>query len=395
MQIALQKKALTLGEYETSSLGLRAYNDEATALSLENCADAVHFLYPEILTGNLAKFTTSFAGTTLYAIKANPHPSLLTFMWKHGIRSFEAASIREIRFILSLLPDAEIYYMHPVKSRQSIREAYQLGVRAFAFDCAEELYKIETGTDHAEDLSLFLRLHMDQADARYPLNDKFGLSLNEAPLILQRMQSSANKLGVTFHVGSQCMNPDAYRHALSQVRMVVDQAGVDIHAIDVGGGFPVSYPGMDNIDLAPYFDTIKQAIAEFDFGDVDLLCEPGRALSGNAGAVAVRVELKKSSNLYLNDGTYGALFDAGISNWKYPLSVVTSDGRTLDPSESDYKFYGPTCDSLDMMAGPYKLPADIEEGDWIIFHHLGAYGYAMQTKFNGFYSDTVVEISAL
>ncbi len=394
MQIALYERNLSRDDKDKLTLGFKVYPNKETAIRNENCADALHIMYPDQLARNVGLFLNSFKGSTLYAVKANPHASLLPFMWGRGITQFEAASIREVEFILSILPEAEIYFMHPVKSRHAIKKAYELGVKAFAFDCLEELIKIEEETGYATDLKLFLRLHMDQSDARYPLNDKFGLPVLEAPLMLQRVQKTTKDIGVTFHVGSQCMNPIAYRQAIAQVRTVVDQAGVEITALDIGGGFPVVYPDMAEIDLGNYFKVIEQAVEDYRFGDIELLCEPGRAIAGDAGAVAVRVELRKSNNLYLNDGTYGALFDAGISNWKYLLSVVSKDGRALSQDNADFKFYGPTCDSLDVMAGPYSLPTDIQEGDWIVFHHLGAYGYAMQTGFNGFYSDTVLEISA-
>ncbi len=374
--------------------GLRAYASEETALDMESCDDAVHFLYPERLIENATKFVSGFGGATLYAIKANPNPSLIKLFWDTGIRRFETASIREIEMLSAMLPEAEIYFMHPVKSRRAIARAYELGVRNFAFDCADELRKIEEETGHADDLRLFLRLHMEQTDALHPLNDKFGVPMQEAPLVLQRMAGFGHKLGVTFHVGSQCMDPTAYRTALAKVRAIVDQAGVELDAVDVGGGFPVFYPGMEPAPLETYFGQIDAALEEFGFNDLDIMCEPGRALVANAGTVAVRVEMRKSNRLYLNDGTYGALFDAGISKWPYPLEVISGQGVEVKGEGAKFKFYGPTCDSLDVMEGPFELPDSIEEGDWILFHHLGAYGFAMQTKFNGFYSDTVVSIEA-
>jgi len=151
---------------------------------------------------------------------------------------------------------------------------------------------------------------------------------------------------------------------------------------------------MEPVSLNTYFSAIKNAVLDAGLSEAHLICEPGRALVAEAGVVAVRVELRKGQALYLNDGTYGALFDAGVSNWKYPLRVMGAKGQEkVGAATTEFRFFGPTCDSLDVMDGPYRLTDDIEEGDWILFENLGAYGFAMQTRFNGFYSETVVSVS--
>jgi len=373
--------------------GLAIYSDEREALVVENCNDALHLYYPDKLAKQVKLFLSGFKGDCLYAVKTNPHPAILKHLWMLGVRRFEVASRREVAFVLELLPDAELYFMHPVKSRQAIRDAYERGVRVFAYDSADELRKIEEETDHAIDLNLFLRLRVDQTTAAHPLNDKFGASMSEAPLLLQRAARSASCLGLTFHVGSQCMDPASYVLAIDQLAEMLETSGCRIECLDVGGGFPVSYPGMEPPELSCYFSAIHSALANIGMGDISLLCEPGRALVAEAGSVAVRVEMRKGHMLYLNDGTYGALFDAGASAWPYPLQVVQQDMSAGQEKHSDFKFFGPTCDSLDVMEGPFSLPDTIREGDWIIFHHLGAYGYSMQTRFNGFYSDNIVAIS--
>ena len=173
---------------------------------------------------------------------------------------------------------------------------------------------------------------------------------------------------------------------------MLDGCGVKIDMIDVGGGFPVSYPDMEPAPLQEYFDAIEKALQDCGFGDLEVFCEPGRALVAAGGAVAVRVELRRGQSLYLNDGYYGALFDLGQLGWRYPVELYRA-GRLHVPSENSlFQLYGPTCDSVDKMKEHLALPDDVCEGDWIIFRHLGAYGYAMQTKFNGFYSETMVAI---
>lgn len=123
-----------------------------------------------------------------------------------------------------------------------------------------------------------------------------------------------------------------------------------------------------------------------------LICEPGRSLVAEGGSVVVRVELRKGNKLYLNDGTYGTLFDAGTPGFIFPVKAIRPGG-ILSTELCEFGFYGPTCDSLDAMKGPFQLPSDIAEGDWIEIGQLGAYGATMRTRFNGFYSDTTVEVA--
>ncbi|MCG8492318.1 MAG: type III PLP-dependent enzyme [Sneathiellales bacterium] len=372
---------------------LRLYSAVDEAIVNEACNDALHLLFPEILEKQATLFLDGFAGSSLYAIKSNPHPAVLRLLWEKGMTAFEVASLKEVEYLQKLLPDAVQYFMHPVKSREAIARSYERGVRHFAFDCLAELKKIEEETGFAKDLSLFLRVHVDETNAAYPLAGKFGASLQEMPLLLQRAAQNAERIGVTFHVGSQCMDPQDYVRSIRTVGETLKRSGIHLDMLDIGGGFPVYYPGMEPVSLTSYFEEIETAVVEAGLAQADLLCEPGRALVAEAGAVAVRVELRKGQALYLNDGTYGALFDAGVSNWKYPLRVIDREGlEKRGAAKAAFRFFGPTCDSLDVMEGPYELAENIEEGDWILFENLGAYGFAMQTRFNGFYSETVVSV---
>ena len=383
-----------VADREQALAGLRRYENEATALEIEQSNDAVHFLYINEIAEAASRFLNGFPGTCLYAAKANPHPALLRLLWAAGIRHFEVASIREIEKLRVEFPLAQLYFMHPVKSRQAINRAYALGVRHFAFDSLDELRKIKQETGHAEDLSLMLRLSVSQVGAAYPLDNKFGATLMEAPLLLTHARQIAEKVGVTFHVGSQCLEIEAYVNAIYNIANMLDGCGVKIDMLDVGGGFPVSYPDMEPAPLQDYFDAIEKALVECGFDALEIFCEPGRAMVAAGGAVAVRVELRRGQSLYLNDGTYGALFDAGQLGWAYPVELYRA-GRLHVPSENtQFQLYGPTCDSIDKMKDRLVLPDDVCEGDWIIFRHLGAYGFAMQTRFNGFYSETMVGIES-
>jgi ornithine decarboxylase len=340
---------------------------------------------PKALEKAARFFIDGFNGVPMFAVKTNPEPYILESLRRHGLRAFDVASLEEVARTRALIPEAELYFMHPVKSRHAIREAYRLhGVRNFSLDSADELAKILQETGHAKDLSLFLRLAIPNTYAELNLAEKFGAPLQEAPKLLKIMRKHAEKLGVCFHVGSQCMHPDAYRIAIRMTSEVISQAGVPIEFFNVGGGFPSIYPGMIPPAMRDYFDAIHEEFAKTKGHErMTLLAEPGRALVAESTSIIVRVELRKGNSLYINDGTYGNLFDAGTPHFIFPVRLL----RTEEPHSSDlapFSFYGPTCDSLDFMKGPFYLPNDVREGDYVEIGQLGAYGRTMVTGFNGF-----------
>ena len=371
--------------------GLPAFNSVADAIRAYEGDDAIYVLYPKKIEAAASLFLKGFPGTSIYAVKANPHPAVLKTLWASGLRGFDVASIREIDQVRAACPDADLYLMHPVKSRRTIRHAYAAGVRHFAFDCAAELGKILVETQDAGDLHLHLRLALPEGgSATMPLEGKYGAAYEDAVELLRAARPVAAKLGVCFHVGSQCMDPADYIRALSYVHGLLETADVKIESLDCGGGFPVAYPGLEPAPMQTYFDRIRKGLKMFGFEDLEIIGEPGRALCGEGGSSLARVELRKGCDLYLNEGSYGSLFDSAQCAWKYPVKLHR-DGDAASGKEA-FRFFGPTCDSMDMMAGPFELPADTREGDWIEICHLGAYGQALATSFNGFQSETTVAV---
>lgn len=375
--------------------GLPAFNTISEALHAYEGDDAVFALFPKKIAVAAETFLNGFPGETLFAVKANPHPAVLRILWSAGIRRFDVASIREIDLVQSQAKDAELYLMHPVKSRKTIRHAYARGVRHMSFDCAAELNKISDETLHADDLHLHLRIQVPKGgSSSMPLDGKFGADFADAVELLQIARPRAEKLGIAFHVGSQCMDPTDYVRTIAYVHAIVETAGVEIDSLDCGGGFPIAYPGQTPPPMQTYFDRIAKALRIYGFDQLEILGEPGRALCAEGGSTLARIELRKGGDLYLNDGSYGSLFDAAQCAWKYPVRLHQSARAKLSDqnTETDFRFFGPTCDSLDVMAGPFSLPEDASEGDWIEIQHLGAYGQAMATDFNGFQSDATVAI---
>ncbi|MEO0549440.1 MAG: type III PLP-dependent enzyme [Pseudomonadota bacterium] len=371
--------------------GLPVFSSIAAALNAYDGDDAIYVLYPKVIEAAAQTFLNGFPGKTLYAVKANPHPAVLRTLWASGVRAFDVASIREIDLLRETCPDAELYLMHPVKSRKTIRHAYASGVRHFAFDCAAELGKILVETQDSDDLHLHLRLSLPQGgSASMPLDGKYGASYKDAIDLLRAARPVSQKLGVCFHVGSQCMDPADYIQALAYVHGLLEVSGVVIDSLDCGGGFPIAYPGLTPPPMADYFARIEKGFKIFGFETLEIIGEPGRALCGEGGSTLARVELRKGNDLYLNEGSYGSLFDAANCAWKYPVKLHRK-GAVSEESEG-FRFFGPTCDSLDTMMGPFNLPSDIHEGDWIEICHLGAYGQALATNFNGFQSETTIAV---
>ncbi len=371
--------------------GLPVFNSIEAVIDAYTGDDAIYVLYPKVIEAAARTFLEGFPGKVLYAVKANPHPAVLKILWAAGLRAFDVASIREIDLVRTVCPDAELYLMHPVKSRQTIRHAYAEGVRHFAFDCAAELGKILIETNDAQDLHLHLRLALPKGgSASMPLEGKYGADYDTSVQLLNAASAVANKLGICFHVGSQCMDPADYIRALSHAHAVCEQAAVQIDSLDCGGGFPVAYPGMTPPAITDYFDRIEKGLKIYGFSDLEIIGEPGRALCGEGGSTLARIELRKGRDLYLNEGSYGSLFDAANCAWKYPVKLHREED--VSSNVTGYRFFGPTCDSLDTMNGPFELPSDAGEGDWIEICHLGAYGQAMATDFNGFQSDTTVAV---
>ncbi|TAK99689.1 MAG: type III PLP-dependent enzyme [Rhodospirillaceae bacterium] len=395
----------------TSAPIYRSVDDVAKRLKPEA---PVECIFPEAIRSQARRFLDLFPGRVLYAVKCNPNPEMLQHMYAAGIRNFDVASLEEARTVAGLFPDATMHFMHPVKSREAIRAAYKMGIRSFSLDSTSELMKILEETRSAKNLHLYVRLAVGNNAAAYDLSGKFGAAPGSAAELLRHARKVAHKLGICFHVGSQCMSPEAYRTAIERAAEVIAKSKVKVDVVDVGGGFPATYPGMTPPPLENFISTIVSAAQPLVDQGAELWCEPGRAMVADGASMLVRVTLRKGRRLYINDGTYGSLFDAGSLGWRYPVRLVRpkATGRATNaakdaareaggrgfstklPSEKlvPFVFYGPTCDTMDKMKGPFLLPEDTQEGDWIEIGALGAYGAAMQTRFNGFHAETVATV---
>jgi ornithine decarboxylase len=337
-------------------------------------------------------FRNKFPGKVLYAVKTNSHPEVLKTIVESGIENFDVASIQEIKDIRAIAPNAKCSYMHTVKSRESIKEAYfNYNIKAFSLDTKDELIKIIETTNQAKDLELFVRVAVSNEHAEIDLSKKFGALTSEAIGLLRLTKQYSKKVGLSFHVGSQCMHPISYAKGIADIGNIIRKTKIIPDYINIGGGFPAIYPDLVPQSLDSYFEEIKKGLLNLKLEKLpEILCEPGRALVAESGSTIVRVNLRKKQKLYINDGTYGTLFDAGTPNIVYPSRLIKS-GKAISKKLTAFDFYGPTCDSMDYMKGPFMLPNNIKEGDYIELGQLGAYGLTFRTKFNGFYSDEIFE----
>ncbi len=338
-------------------------------------------------------FQSKFPGKVLYAVKTNPNPLVLKTIVESGIENFDVASIKEIEMIKKISPNANCSFMHTVKNRENIKEAYFIhGIKTFSLDTKDELIKIIESTNQAKDLELLVRVSVSNEHAEIDLSKKFGAISSDAVGLLRLAKQYAKKVGLGFHVGSQCMHPISYTKAISEIGNIINKTKIVPDVINIGGGFPTIYPDLVPQSLDNYFNEIKKGLKNLKLEKLpEIICEPGRAIVAESGSTIVRVNLRKKQNLYINDGTYGTLFDAGVPNIVYPSKLIT-DGRIISKKLTSFDFFGPTCDSMDYMKGPFILPNNIKENDYIELGQLGAYGLTFRTHFNGFYSDNIFEV---
>jgi ornithine decarboxylase len=262
-------------------------------------------------------------------------------------------------------------------------------------DSVEELAKIRdeiaaTGVRCA--LGLIVRIALPKGGAKLDLSGKFGAQADDAAALLRAARACAATVGVSFHVGSQCLDPLAWRAALALTASVISAAGVAVDVVDVGGGFPVAYPDQEPPEMGAFFAEIEAGFEQLGLAGARLWAEPGRALVAAGTSVVVQVQARRGDALYVNDGVYGSLADAGELAFRYPVRLIRPGGVAGDETIG-FSLFGPTCDSADVMRGPFVLPADVVEGDWIEIGQLGAYGACLRTAFNGFDRARIVEVS--
>ncbi len=344
----------------------------------------------EALRQRVREFLTTFPGEVSYAVKANPGQHILLAASGCGLTRFDVASVHEMRSVHSVAPRAQFHYHNPVKSRREIHEAYHsFGCRRFAADDLQEIYKIADtlGRSSAIEIAVRFRLPRLGGSSAHDFSSKFGATRPEAVELLKSVAALGFGPVLTFHPGSQCIDPMAYVRHITAAAKIARRAGVKLAALNVGGGFPARYRDADVLPLAIFFAAIADtARKEFSPEMPRLECEPGRGLVATSTSLLTRIKLLKHNRneVFINDGIYGALMEIYQVSDIVPPARAIRDGAQLQGPTRLWTVYGPTCDPLDRLPVKFELPLDLREGDFIEFGSIGAYGAATSTRFNGY-----------
>ena len=372
-----------------------SYPDVASLLRSQRPKKPVYCIFPHVYRQTANEFLSGFPGRVLYAVKSNADPTVLRLLIDSGVRHFDCASLPEIELIDAIASDATKYFMIPVQIREAARTAQQKhGVRHFMVDHLSGLPRLLKEIDTSRSV-IFARMAVHHESAMEDLSLRFGAPPQEMPLLLQSIRDSGAEPALAFNVGSSVTDPDAYRHSISVTRSVLEQLSFRLRLIDVGGGYPKSYPGFIVPRLEEYFAAVAESVATLPLADnAEVLGEPGRALSAPGMSAVVEVLLRKDNRLYLNDGMFGIFWVLRIDGPdRFPVRTYR-DGKPHEGETMEFQINGPTCDSTDTLPGLVPLPVDIRAGDYLEFGNIGAYSISGRTDYNGYYSDRIVTITS-
>jgi len=315
-----------------------------------------------------------------YAVKANPDRRVLKTLMQEGC-SFEIASTAELDMLLALgVNVAEVFYSNPMKSRQSISYAAAKGVEWFVVDSVDELRRVH---EIKADARMYLRVATPNIGSDWPLSGKFGAGASETrEIIATAAKLGADLAGVTFHVGSQCRNPENWRVGMEKARTLFDamtKTGLRPRMLDIGGGFPVRHvkpiPSIEVIG-----EVVNEALKAFP-EELRVVAEPGRYLVSDAGYFVCRVigTATRSGKRWMHwdAGLFGGVIET-TEGLKYRIRTERSG------PDIPWHVAGPTCDSVDVILRDEPMPSDLQEGDFIYIRNAGAYTTAYASEFNGF-----------
>lgn len=374
---------------------MEKFSDVASLILTERPRNPVYCIYPHVYRQVVREFLQGFPGRVLYAVKSNPDPTVLGLLAESGVRHFDCASLPEIELVDTIVPGAKKYFMSPVRIREAARTAQQEhDVRHFVIDHPSGLSQLVEEINPGQSV-IFARMAVHHDSAMEDLSSRFGAPPEEMPALLLAIRDSGAEPALAFNVGSSVTDPEAYRYAMSVSKTVLEQLPFEIRLIDIGGGYPKSYPDFIVPDLDEYFTAVAESVATLPLADnAEVLGEPGRALSAPGMSAVVEVLLRKDNRLFINDGMFGIFWLLRIDGPNsFPVRAYR-DGKPLGGKTMDFLVNGPTCDSTDTLPGLVPLPVDIRAGDYLEFGNIGAYSIGGRTDYNGFYSDRIVEITS-
>lgn len=374
-------------------------NDTLSTSSLNSMTEKTPFLVMDLndvkqkyreLKQNLPDFEV------YYAVKCNPEQPILETLKKQG-SSFEIASLGELKRLIKIGVDpAKVIYSNPVKPIDHIKKAYKLGVRFFAYDSPEELEKI---AKHAPGSKVYLRVSVSNHGSLINLANKFGANKYHAlPLISLAIDFGLVPYGLAFHIGSQSENIQLWDQAFDDIVGIIktlNEHGVQISSLNIGGGFPVRYTEKVPT-IAEISKKINKNLKKLPY-KVKLWCEPGRYLVGEAGVVATTIigKTTRQNNpwVFVDAGRFQAFVEMFESDsLKYPI-FTSIDSKPSSKPKSLYTVTGPSCDSYDTISRDISLPTNLQVGDRVYFATAGAYTHVYGAPFNDFPVPKLIFIS--
>jgi ornithine decarboxylase len=358
-------------------------------LRAEAPENPVLFFAPSVVQSVARRFLAGFPGLVTYAVKSNPTEEMIENLVTAGVRGFDCASPFEIALIRRLAPDAAIHYHNPIRSLREIQFALDHKVTAYSVDSASELDKliahipVQIGGQRVE---ISVRFKLPVQGAAYNFGAKFGATSALAAQLLTRVASAGYTPSITFHGGTQCHDPEVWAAYIRESAAIARSAGVKIARLNVGGGFPNHRDSATPPDFEAIFKTIGDTAKAAFGGDLPaLVCEPGRALCGDAYTLVARVKSVRDGNhVFLNDGIYGAMFEFSQIGIIDRISVMSENLVLRSAPVQPRVTFGPTCDSVDRLPGEVPFPADIAEGDYVLVAGMGSYSTVTNSRFNGF-----------
>ncbi len=371
------------------------FSDVGNLLRTQCPKNPVYCIYPHVYLETAKEFLSGFPGRVLYAVKANADPSVLRLLTDAGVCHFDCASLPEIELVDAIDPNATKYFMIPTRIREAAGTAQEKhGVRHFMVDHMSGLSQLAKEIETSRSV-IFARMAVHHESAMEDLSVRFGAQPEEMPLLLQSIRDSGAEPALAFNVGSSVTDPDAYRYSMSVTKSVLDQLPFRLRLIDVGGGYPKSYPGFIVPQIDEYFRAVAESVGTLPLADnAEVLGEPGRALAAPGMSAVVEVLLRKDNRLYINDGMYGVFWVLRIDGHdRYPVRTFRN-GKPLEGATMEFQINGPTCDATDTLPGLVPLPVDIRPGDYLEFGNIGAYSLSGRTDFNGYYSNRIVTITS-
>jgi ornithine decarboxylase len=356
--------------------------------------EPLYLVHPDKFAAAAKTFLTGFPGDVLYALKANPHPIAVQQLWAAGIRHFDTASLGEIEIVKNLFPDAICHFMAPVRLHGQAKTAFEkYGVTDYVVDSSSELEKLLAEVGNPKKIRIFVRLVAQLGGALLEMSSKYGCNPEDASKLLKQVKASGAAPCLTFHVGSQCLSPFSYAQAIEIAQRTIALSGIEIAALDIGGGFPTAYSGQEPPPYHWYFDMVKEALNTMGKPGLNIMCEPGRALCAQGMSLVTQVMMRRGDRLYINDGIYGSFDEQRFPSFDedYPPTAINLDAkqkaRVLSGEKRPFRIYGPTCDSADKLPRPQMLADTIAAGDFILFDAMGAYTVSSRSHFNGYYPD--------